>query len=156
MTPGHHYVTCGLDYVYLRNGYREVETPHGAGVAISDARGLHEAIALAVIESPRPLRGQEVRFLRAQLKLSQDGLAHILRVRRGAVARWEGRPRAAIPGSAETALRAFYALKAGRNEVAEKVLHLLEEIDALENDRADVRDAAFRETPSGWEHARAA
>ena len=156
MTLGYHYVNCGLDYVYLRNGYREVETPHGRGVAIADARGLHEAIALAIVTSPRPIRGQEVRFLRAQLKLSQEGLAHIIGVRRGAVARWEGRPGEAIPGPADTSLRAFYALKARKDELADRVLRLLEEIDARRHGIEAARDATFRETDSGWECDRAA
>src|SRR5665213_3450402 len=101
MTEGYHYTTCGLDYVYLQNGYKVHETKHGKGVSISHAQGLHDAIARMVVGAPFRLRGQEVRFLRAQLKLSQDGLARALRTRRGSVARWEGQPQQAISGPAD-------------------------------------------------------
>ncbi len=109
MTEGYHYTACGLNYVYLENGFRIRETEHGSAVAIENARELHEAIARMIISSPQDLRGQEVRFLRAQLKLSQEGLAKALRTKRGSVARWEARPNHAIPGPADSALRMFYA-----------------------------------------------
>lgn len=89
MTEGYHYTACGLDYVYLQNGFRVRETSHGRAVSIEDARGLHSAIATMIVTVPDRLRGQDVRFLRAQLKLSQESLAKALRTKRGSVARWE-------------------------------------------------------------------
>ena len=62
MTEGFHYTACGLDYVYLQNGYKVHDTKHGKGVSVKDAQGLHHAIARAIICSPYHLRGQEVRF----------------------------------------------------------------------------------------------
>src|SRR6266404_24208 len=121
MTEGYHYKACGLDYVYLQNGYTIHDHPkHGRGVSIKDARGLHNAIARLIVSSPAPLRGQEVRFLRAQLKLSQEGLARVLQQERGSVARWEGAPDKPIIGSADSALRLFYALRAGGHDLANK------------------------------------
>jgi len=156
MTEGYHYTACGLDYVYLQNGYEVRETPHGKAVAIQDARGLHEAIARAVISSPRALRGQEVRFLRAQLKLSQEGLARVLRTKRGSVARWEAKPARSITGAADSALRMFYALKAEKHEVAERLVDLLTEADEVEHHVEMLRDATFRATAAGWEREREA
>lgn len=156
MTEGYHYTACGLDYVHLQNGYEVRETSHGKAVAIQDARGLHEAIARAVISSPMPLRGQEVRFLRAQLKLSQEGLAKALRTRRGSVARWEAKPDHPIPGTADSALRMFYAVKAERHEVAERLVDLLTEIDELEHKVEVLRGETFRATAAGWEREREA
>jgi DNA-binding transcriptional regulator YiaG len=156
MTEGYHYTACGLDYVYLHNGYEVRETPHGRAVAIQDARGLHEAIARAVISSPGTLRGQEVRFLRAQLKLSQEGLAKALRTKRGSVARWEAKPRRQIPGTADSALRMFYALKAEKHEVAERLVDLLTEVDELEHKLQMLRGETFRATAEGWEREREA
>jgi transcriptional regulator with XRE-family HTH domain len=68
---------------------------------------------LDIIGDPHPLRGQEVRFLRGMMKVSQEGLARVLRQRRGSVARWEAEANKAVPGAADSALRMFYALKAG-------------------------------------------
>jgi putative transcriptional regulator len=113
MRDRYRYADCGLDYVYLLNGYTLHETEHGAGVSIEDARRLHERVALDIIGDPHPLRGQEVRFLRGMMKVSQEGLARVLRQRRGSVARWEAEANKAVPGAADSALRMFYALKAG-------------------------------------------
>jgi DNA-binding transcriptional regulator YiaG len=149
MTEGYHYTTCGLDYVYLQNGYRVRETKHGRGVSISNAQGLHEAIARALVGASFRLRGQEVRFLRAQLRLSQDGLARALRTKRGSVARWEAQPNHSIPGPADTALRMFYALKAQKHELAEQIVELLTELDDLEHAAAVEQAMKFREDDAG-------
>ena len=161
MNEGYHYTASGLDYVYLLNGYRIHETKHGKGVSITDARKLHEAIALAIISSGRPLRGQEVRFLRGQLQLSQDALARVLRQRRGSVARWEGEPSKKIPGAADSALRMFYALKATGHETAVRLVELLQDLDDLEHKAAMLADmqgdvAQFEETGGDWFRARKA
>lgn len=144
MIEGYHYTGCGLDYVYLLNGYTVHETPHGKGVSIKDARQLHERIALDIISGPHPLRGQEVRFLRGMLKLSQEGLARVLRQRRGSVARWEAEPDKKIPGAAESALRMFYALKVGGHGIAEKLVDLLQDVDEPEHEVHGLRALQLR------------
>jgi DNA-binding transcriptional regulator YiaG len=154
MTEGYHYTACGLDYVHLRNGFEVRETPHGRGVSIKDARNLHAAIARAVIAAPNRLRGQEVRFLRAQLKLSQEGLAKALRTRRGSVARWESEPDKTIPGPADAALRMFYTLTADGHAEAVRLVDLLKEIDELEHQLEllkQQRHQDFQVTGHGWE-----
>lgn len=131
MTDEYHYTDCGLDYVYLQNGYTVHTTRHGDGVSIKDARALHERIALDILDRHSPLQGQDVRFLRGMLHLSQEGLARVLRQQRGSVARWEAEPGKDLPGAADSALRMFYALKAGGHDTATKVVALLQEIDDL-------------------------
>ena len=125
LTGGLHYTACGLDYVYLLNGYLVHHTVHGDGISIKSADQLHERIALDVISRAFPLRGQEVRFLRGMLRLSQDALAKALRRQRGSLARWEAEPRRAIPAAADGALRMFYALTAGDHEDARRLVALL-------------------------------
>jgi len=154
MIEGFHYTGCGLDYVYLLNGYTVHETVHGKGVSIKDARQLHERIALDIIGGPHPLRGQEVRFLRGMLKLSQEGLARVLRQRRGSVARWEADPDKKIPGAADSALRMFYALKAGGHEIAEKLVDFLQEVDELEHEVHSLRALQLRKNVD-WTRAAA-
>jgi len=146
MTELYRYTACGLDYVYLQNGFEVRETKHGPAVAIKAARDLHETIARSIISTPQRLRGQEVRFLRAQLKLSQDGLARVLQTKRGSVARWEAEPEKAIPGPVDSALRMFYALKTAGHGVAERIVDLLADIDELEHQISVIRQTSFRET----------
>ncbi len=138
MTDGYHYTDCGLDYVYLQNGYTVHNTRHGEGVSIKDARKLHERIALAILDRHTPLQGQDARFLRSMLRLSQEGLARVLRQQRGSVARWEAEPGKDLPGAADSALRMFYALKAGGHDTAVRVITLLQEIDDLQHEPADL------------------
>lgn len=120
VNEGYHYTACGLDYVYLQNGYKVHETKHGKGVSISNADGLHDAIARMIVGSSERMRGQEVRFLRSQLNLSQAGLAKAMRHSRGSVARWEGDPTKPIPKAADAALRMFYTLKFANPELSKK------------------------------------
>lgn len=108
MTELYQYTACGLDYVYLRDGYTVRETRHGRGISIHDAHALHETIARAITTRPQPLRGQEVRFLRSQMKLSQEGLARVLRTKPLTVTRWEAKPNHRISGAADAALRLFW------------------------------------------------
>jgi DNA-binding transcriptional regulator YiaG len=152
MTEGYHYTACGLDYIYLMNGFTVREHPeHGRGVSIKDARGLHDAIARFIVASPTPLRGQEVRFLRSMLKVSQEGLAKILGQKRGSVARWEGASHKAIPGHANRALRYFFALNADGRELGKKLVELVKELDELEHGESELQ---FEED-HGW-HRKAA
>jgi putative transcriptional regulator len=146
-----HYTACRLPYVYLRNGYL---LRHGEGIVIRDAESLHEAIAVSIITRVRPLRGQEVRFLRSALKMSQASLARGLQITRVTVARWEGAPDEPIPGIADTALRLFCPAKRGRHELAQQVCRLLSELGAHSARRQTVaveERLVLRQTPHGWE-----
>jgi DNA-binding transcriptional regulator YiaG len=145
MKEHYHYTGCGLDFVYLTNGYKAHQTPDGEGVAIEDADGLHKVIAREIITGPQRIRGQEVRFLRSEMDLSQEGLAKIMLTTRGTIARYEGSATKPIPGQAEAALRMFVALKIGGHEIAEQIVELLTEIDEFEHG-----DIAFSETQHGW------
>lgn len=145
MTELYQYKDCGLDYIFLRNGYRIKETPYGRGVAIENADGLHEAIAHSIITSPRRIRGQEVRFLRSMLDVSQSGLGDIVGKSRATIARWEGGLDEPIPAEADRFLRLFYALKASGHDAAQRLLELLTEIDELEHQMA-----VFSETDDVW------
>ena len=145
MKEHYHYTGCGLDFVYLANGFKTHKTPDGEGVSIEDADGLHKVIAREIVTSPQRLRGQEVRFLRGAMDLSQEGLAKIMRTTRGTIARYEGAATKPMPGQAEAALRMFVALKLCGHEIAEQIVDLLQEIDELKHG-----DIAFSETPHGW------
>lgn len=86
----YHYQESGLPNVYLVNGYRDVETPHGRGIAIEDVHGLHGAIARELVYTKPALSGAEVRFIRKFLDLTQVRLADLLGVEEQSIRRWEG------------------------------------------------------------------
>jgi len=120
-----HYAACGLDYVYLAGGVRLASTPYGETFAIDGIDALNRRIALEVSAAPFRLRGQEVRFLRAQLDLSQTDLARMLGTSRASVARWEAVPDASIPGPADRALRLLAVARLGRGPELRAVLGTL-------------------------------
>lgn len=104
----YHYTECGLDYVYLKNGYKLHETPYGQGVSFKNGDVLDLAIAHALLQYPARLRGQEIRFIRALLDMTQNKFAAKLGVKRLTVARWEAKPKTPIPGPADRLIRIMY------------------------------------------------
>lgn len=142
----YHYIDSGLDWVYLKNGFKVHDTPYGRGVAIEDIDGLHGAIARHIILSQGRIGGQEVKFLRSLLDVSQGGLADILGTTRASVARWEAQPLKAIPPSPDRALRMFFALKMDGNDIAERILALLTEIDEIQH-----KLQTFQEQRGKWQ-----
>lgn len=123
------YTMCGLDYVFLRSGYRKHETEYGEGISIEHADQLDRAIALFVTVSYARLRGPEVRFFRSLIHLSQAELAALLGVKRVTVARWEGAARTPIPGPADRLIRLIVAEKLFGVKSLEVILGLLAEIE---------------------------
>lgn len=74
MTNQHHYRICGLNYVWLENGYRTFEHDGEPGTAYHDADGLHDEIAATLIADAAPMRGMEVAFLRSYFRLQRSDL----------------------------------------------------------------------------------
>lgn len=142
----HHYTGCGLDYIWLVNGFDYVDTPYGRAVRIHNLPGLLKVIAERVVSGPARLRGQEVRFLRSMLDLSQDGLARALGQTRPSVARWEGQRDKAIPGASDHALRLFYAAQMAGGSAAKQISDMLKELDEIEH---GARQEHFQEV-DGW------
>lgn len=153
MMDGFHYTQCGLDYIWLLNGYTVEDTRWGPSVSIQDADGLHQAIGRAIVGGSQRLRGQEVRFLRARLKLSQEGLAAVLGSSRVSVARWEAEPDKPIPGTADHGLRMFYVLKLADHPLICQITDLLAELD--ERMHGSAGPVPFRQAEGGW-HQQAA
>ena len=69
----YHYTMCGLDNVWLENGYTEKKTAYGNAVSIDAVEDLHRVIALSLCDKPHRLTGKEFRFLRPTMNTSQSG-----------------------------------------------------------------------------------
>lgn len=147
----YHYTECGLDNVYLINGYVPVSTPRGEGVKIQDIEGLHRAIGLMLVEEKQSLNGNEFRFLRHEMNMTQKTLAGILGVDAQSVARWE-KGQTQTDGPSQNILRLLYREYIGGNIAIVEPLKRLAELDeALEHD-----DISFEDTADGWQPALAA
>ena len=85
----YHYTECGLDDVYLRNGFEYVDTDYGRAVSVRNAEELHLIIAGHIVSSTSDITGPQCRFLRVQMNLSQRELAKLFGLTDQAVAKWE-------------------------------------------------------------------
>lgn len=103
----YHYTGCGLQNVWLRNGYKERETSQGTAVTIHDLEGLHRTIGINVAKGSPKLDKDEIRFLRKELEWPQVKLAEYLGIGETTVRNWE-RGDVDINPSAERLLRATY------------------------------------------------
>jgi DNA-binding transcriptional regulator YiaG len=139
-----HYTLCGLNYVYLTNGFRRQETEYGMVTAVDDIEGLRRAIAHDIVHNRAHLSGREVRFLRKELDLSQNGLALCQGVDGQTVARWEkGRTR--IPGPADRLLRVLYKLHVGGDDDVAGLVATLAQLDDIDCERR-----SFEESGGTW------
>ena len=85
----YHYTECGLDNIYLVNGFKITKTADGTGIFISNIEGLHKVICMILISKKDPLKGKEIKFIRTMLDLSQTRLAHLLGCRYQQILLWE-------------------------------------------------------------------
>jgi putative transcriptional regulator len=104
----YHYKSCGLDNVFLKNGFVIKQTPYGQAVSIEDVEGLHLAIASDLLRQKTPLTGAQFRFLRKEQDLTQAEMAAILGVGEQTVAAWEKLKSGHVQRLADIAMRAYY------------------------------------------------
>ena len=142
----HHYTGCGLNNVFLANGYKEVETPYGKGVSIVDLEGLHDTIAKVLVEKPSPLTGEELRFLRNELDLSQKSLAQTCGVSEQSIARWEKQGKASPEG--DRLIRLVYA---GTKWGDKKLAPFIEQLNRIDQKQSQHK-MILRERHKSWEH----
>ena len=89
MTDSYHYRECGLDNVWLLNGYEIHDTPYGRTVSFQNPDELDAMIAKALTVKSSRLTGKELRFLRLMLGMTQKALGEMLGKQDQSVARWE-------------------------------------------------------------------
>ena len=142
----YHYTACGLDYVWLTNGFERTSTEYGDATRIHNQEGLHEAIADSIITGPQRIRGAEVRFLRSMLGLSQEGLADLLDSSRPSVARWEANPGKPIEVATDKWMRIVYAKKTSGDQRLLALIDLLMDLDEAQNGRKEI----FVEQKKTW------
>src|SRR6185295_12294799 len=85
----YHYTECGLDNIYLVNGFAITQTNDDEEIFIHDIHGLHIAISKILIFKKGLLQGSEIKFLRTMLDLSQSKLAALIGCRYQQILLWE-------------------------------------------------------------------
>lgn len=149
-----HYTDCGLDYIYLFNGYEKHHHPEiGEGVSIHDIEGLHKAIASLIVKDCPVIRGQELRFLRSEFRLSQTQMGYLVGKDLRSIQRWEEERNFPIPTMADKLVRAMYLANQNDprsfNELREILYRTQEKLENKENFKC--KEITFSDTSDGWE-----
>jgi len=149
-----HYTACGLDDVYLVNGFTRETVDGEQFTTIEDMDGLWKAIALHLVTTRKVLAPKEIRFLRKQMDLTQVELANLVRVSDQTVARWEKGQGDTISGPADFMIRVLYLAcpraQPEGGKILDKVMELIERL--VESDDAPSRPRAvvFRHGMRRW------
>lgn len=146
-TP-YQYRGCGLDDVWLLNGYDVEEIDGERAITVRNLDGLLKAIAQSLVKRKKVLNGKEIRFLRLQLDLTQSDLARAMGCDSQQVARYE-KGENKMPGPADRILRMLVREHYEGKVSVREILAALDALDAKISDRQE-----FSETPEGaWKAA---
>jgi DNA-binding transcriptional regulator YiaG len=147
----YHYRECGLDNVYLTNGFTLEDYDGEKYISIENVDGLWKAIALHLAINQKILSPKEIRFLRTQIDKTQAELGALLRVDDQTVARWE-KGKVKLPGPADLALRVCYLTSEKAQpeggEAMQRWLDLVKELVA--KDQLDFSHLRFEKEDGNW------
>lgn len=133
-----HYTACGLDNVWLANGYTHKETKYGKGISIDDVDGLHRLLASNLVEKEGLLTGKEFRFLRVHLGLTQQGIGKLLgEVSENAVSLWERKD--TVPAIYDHWLRMMVIAKFNGNTKVADAVQRIQTVERLVHQKYVVR-----------------
>lgn len=119
--PPLHYTLCGLDNVWLMNGFEREEYDGEEYVSVQNVDGLWKAIGISLATTQNELSPQEIRFLRRHMQFSQEDLAKRLSVDVQTVARWE-KQQTKISGPASLAIRTLFLTSARAQPEGERII----------------------------------
>ena len=103
-TSSHHYTECGLQNVMIDGLTFLVDHDGDEIVTIEAVNELHKVIALGIVAHAHGMSGDELRFLRTEMGLTQAELGELVHHDKQSVGRWE-RGEFEIDGAAETIIR---------------------------------------------------
>ncbi|GMR17673.1 MAG: hypothetical protein BMS9Abin33_0066 [Gammaproteobacteria bacterium] len=141
-----HYTSCGLQNVWLKNGFVVKKTSYGDAISIHNLEGLHRAIGMDLVCNKKILAGGEVRFLRKELDMSQNSFAGILGVGETTVRGWE-KNRTKITGPASQLLRLLYREHVDGDGSVRGLVERIAELDRLKPQPSKHK---FEDTSHGW------
>lgn len=140
----YHYTECGLDNVWLANGYTVHITPYGKGVSVKDADSLLHELAKWLTQKPGRLTGKELRFLRTLLCLSQAGLGAMLGATEQSISLWERTGK--VPKTSDALLRMLVLEKFNGDGKVSQVIDRINTVEALVNQQIVARARQHRWT----------
>jgi DNA-binding transcriptional regulator YiaG len=133
-----HYTQCGLDNVWLENGFELRDTPYGRAIAVHDVDGLHRLLAGELARKQGALTGREFRFLRSWLGLTQEGLASLMDVSEGALSLWERK--GAVPAVNDKLLRLMVLAQTDGDSSIRQAIERVNTVQKLVHQKFVVRE----------------
>jgi len=147
----YNYNDSGLDYIWLRDGYDELDTPYGKGIVIHELEELHKVIALDIIENCPDLSGHEFRFLRKELGFTQSSLGSLLGKNQQTIAIWEKeKAKEGIPVMAQNIIRGIYKERFNGNLKFEKLITRINDLDRKLNEEKKEKKLTLSNKDKHW------
>ncbi|WP_434729888.1 helix-turn-helix domain-containing protein [Rhizobium binae] len=100
----HHYTESGLKNVVISGIPVEVDDDGDEIITIPAVNELHHMIALGIVNHSKGISGDELRFLRTEMGLTQSELSALVHRDKQSIGRWE-RGEVEIDSSAEALIR---------------------------------------------------
>ena len=98
------YTECGLDNVVIQSARMIVDDDGEEVVCIPNITGLHKMIAEMILTRKSSMTGQELRFLRTEMGMTQAELAQLVHREPLSISRWE-RGEITLDSNAEALIR---------------------------------------------------
>lgn len=135
-----HYRRCGLDNVYLLNGFDAEWEDEERYVNVLDVDGLHRAIGVHLVTTRKTLAPKEIRFLRRTLDLTQAEMGRLIGQSDQQIARWE-KGENNISGPADRLLRLMFVYtllqEEDRPDVPAEFLQRLDNLDSAPEEKVE-------------------
>lgn len=126
------YRECGLEGIFLHNGYDILEHDGERHVSVTDTEALNRRIGEYLVANRKELAPTEIRFLRKTMDLTQSELGRWMGKNSQTVARWE-KGQTDIPSVADRLLRAIFQLQTMSPEERENFMELLHNIEDMDD-----------------------
>ena len=150
-TKYYHYTECGLDNIYLVNGFKIKKIGSDEEIFIHDIHGLHKAISNILIFKKGLLEGNEIKFIRTMLDLSQKKLAELIGCRYQQILLWE-KNKNKVSKPADRLLRVilytFIYKEVDNGEVFDRINEIAD-LDAMEAEESGKIE--FKEIKNIWQ-----
>jgi transcriptional regulator with XRE-family HTH domain len=143
----YHYRACGVDGIYLHDGFKKVDDGYGESVVIEAVEELHKVIGLKLVQERPHLAAREVRFLREQMGKTQIELANEIGVSGQMIARYEKEDQTDVTGPSDRLLRAIYVthlFPEQQSEIMQTIIHLYMEAET------DAKSLIFSKAENHW------
>jgi DNA-binding transcriptional regulator YiaG len=151
----YHYTECGLDNIYLVNGFTIKKLENGEeSIRIHDIHKLHYVIGSMLVTKSGLLVGKEIQFIRRTMDLSQTALGKLLGVEYQSVLGWE-KDKTAISKTADHFLKMifFTYLEKDKDRAAYTMISKISSLDVNATQLTKKNKIELREKNHRWEAA---